>query len=90
MGRRGRSASRTRLRGGRIVKRGRGGGVTRGGARRGGRGGKVVASRGRKVLATRGKGRGGRVGRGRGRGKKVAAPNKDALDKELDSFMQER
>ena len=81
--------SRTRLRGGRIVKRGRGGGVTRGVARRGTRGGKVVATRGRKVAA-RGKARGGRVGRGRGRGKKVAAPNKDALDKELDTFMRER
>ena len=91
MGRRGRSASRTRLRGGRIVKRGRGGGVNRGVARRGTRGGKVAATRGRKVAA-RGKGRAaaGRVGRGRGRGKKVAAPNKDALDKELDTFMQER
>ena len=73
------------------MKRGRGGAVTRGVARRGGRGGKVAATRGTK-LAARGKGRAGRVGRGRGRGrgKKVAAPNKDALDKELDTFMQER
>ena len=66
--------------------------MTRGVARRGVRGGKVAATRGRKVAA-RGKGRAGagRVGRGRGRGKKVAAaPNKDALDKELDTFMQER
>ena len=82
------------MRGGRIAKRGRGGRVVRGVARRGasvgrGRGGKVGATRGKKV-AGRGKGRAGRVGRGRGRGKKVAAPNKDALDKELDTFMQER
>ena len=71
------------------MKRGRGGGVTRAVARRGGRGGKVTATRGKKVAA-RGKGRAGRVSRGRGRGKKVAPPNKDALDKELDTFMQER
>ena len=90
MGRRGRSASRTRLRGGRIVKRGRGGAITRGVARRGGRGGKVAATARGTKLAARGKGRAGRVGRGRGRGKKVVAPNKDALDKELDTFMQER
>ena len=63
--------------------------MTRGVARRGGRGGKGVATRGKKVAA-RGKGRAGKVGRGRGRGKKVAAPNKDALDQELDTFMQER
>ena len=55
-----------------------------------GRGGKVVAGRGKKVVAGRGRGRTGRVARGRGRGKKAAPPNKDALDKELDTFMQER
>ena len=63
----------------------------RGGAAGRGRGGKVLAQRGRKVAGVgRGKTRAGRGARGRGRGKKVAAPNKDALDKELDTFMQER
>ena len=91
VGRRGRSASMSRPRGGRIVKRGasrvRGGKVVRGVARRGvaggrGRGGKVGV-RGRKIA---GRGRGGR---GRG-AKKTAPPSKETLDNEMDTFMKER
>ena len=77
----------SRPRGGRIMKRGgvrgvRGGRVVRG-VKRGmaGRGGKIAA-RGRKV--------GGRGGRGRGRGKKAPMPSKETLDKEMDTFMEQR
>jgi C-terminal duplication domain of Friend of PRMT1 len=82
--------------GGRIAKRGGSGGGRGGQVRRyrgsgaaGGGGG-----RGRGRAGGRG-GRGGRRGRG-GRGgggggvKKAAPPNKDQLDKELDSFMSSR
>ena len=79
----------SRPRGGRIVKRGGARGVRgrmvrgvarrQGGAGHRGRGAKVGAGGGRKV-----------GGRGRGRGKKTPVPSKDALDKEMDTFMQER
>lgn len=82
---------------GRVMKRGGGGG--RGGNRQRNRG----ASRGPPKAGRGGRGRGagqgaGRSGRGgkrggRGRGgaaKKVTPPNRDQLDKELDSFMKER
>ena len=80
----------SRPRGGRIVKRGsgirgRGGKMVRGVARRG-----VSRVRGRGI---RGGARGRKVvgrGRGRGRGKKTAPPSKELLDKEMDTFMQER
>lgn len=88
VGRRGRSASVPRARGGRITKRG--GRVTRGVSRRGRggvRGAKVGAGRGRKVV---GKPAGRGRGRGRGRGKKAPAPSKETLDQEMDTFMQER
>jgi len=87
--RRSRSMSMSRPRGGRIMKRGgargvRGGRVVRG-VKRGmagrGRGGKVGV-RGRKVA--------GRGGRGRGRGKKAPMPSKETLDKEMDTFMEQR
>jgi len=99
-----RSYSVGRPQGGRIAKRGRGQGVVRGYRASGGvrgRGGKVVrgtrGSRGTVRGSTRGT-RGSRGGRGVTRGaargargaKKGLAPNKDALDKELDTFMQER
>ena len=58
----------------------RGGKVVRGVARGRGRG---AATRGRKVV--RGRGR----GRGRG-GAKRTVPSKETLDKEMDTFMQER
>ena len=89
MGRR-RSASISRPRGGRIVKRGasrvRGGKVVRGVTRRG-----VAAGRGRGAKAgVRGRKVAGR-GRGRGRGaKKTAPPSKETLDNEMDTFMKER
>lgn len=97
VGRRGRSASVPRARGGRIAKRGgrgasrvtrgvarRGRGVSRAGARAGaGRGGKKV---GKVAGKPAGRGR----GRGRGRGKKTPVPSKETLDQEMDTFMQER
>jgi len=82
-----------------IVRGYRAAGVRGYGARRGGIGsrGKLVrgGARGSRGLrASRGSSRGtrgGRGARGGGRGaKKGPAPNKDALDKELDTFMQER
>eukprot|EP00088_Acartia_fossae_P023734 TRINITY_DN24744_c0_g1_i1.p2 TRINITY_DN24744_c0_g1~~TRINITY_DN24744_c0_g1_i1.p2 ORF type:complete len:322 (-),score=61.59 TRINITY_DN24744_c0_g1_i1:166-1131(-) len=89
------SVSRRRVQSqGRITKRGgagnaRGRGGRRGGARRGISGGRAAA---RSVGGGRGRARAGRRGgpkRGGG-AKKGPAPNKDQLDKELDSFMKER
>ena len=86
-----------RGRGQSVVRGYRAGGGVRGyGARRGG-----VGGRGRKVVrgAVKGSrgvrgivraGRGGRGGRGARGSKKGPAPNKDTLDQELDTFMQER
>ena len=60
----------------------------RGVARRGGARGVAGRGRGGKVGAGRGRGKVG--GRGRGRGKKTPVPSKEVLDKEMDTFMQER
>ncbi len=86
---------RRRVGGGRIAKRGGGGQVRRyrgsGAGNRGPGAGKRGAGRGRgggRGGGARGaRGRGGRGGRG---GKKTPAPNKDQLDKELESFMSSR
>lgn len=89
VGRRGRSASVPRARGGRIAKRGgRGAKVTRGVARRGRGVSRAGAGRGKKVAGKPVAGRG--RGRGRGRGKKTPIPSKETLDQEMDTFMQER
>ena len=87
-----------RGRGQSVVRGYRAGGGVRGyGARRGGvggRGGRVARGVGKSARGTRGSTRGARRGARGGRGgrgaKKGPAPNKDALDKELDTFMQER
>jgi len=89
------SVSRRRGNSGRIMKRGGGPGrgAGRGGNRSRSRGGGRGAPRGggRRVggrgTGKRGGGRGSKRGGG---GKKAPAPNKDQLDKELDSFMKER
>jgi len=56
--------------------------------------GRVARGVGKSARGTRGSARGARRGARGGRGgrgaKKGPAPNKDALDKELDTFMQER
>ena len=50
---------------------------------------KVGAGRGRGRATSRGRGRGTARGRG-AKGAKVAAPTKEALDTEMDTFMAER
>lgn len=77
----GRIAKRGSGRGGQVARyRGAGAGVRGAGRGRGG-------GRGRGAAGGRGARRGGRGGRG---GKKGPAPNKDQLDKELESFMSSR
>lgn len=86
-----------RVNSGRVTKRGGRGGAARNGGGRAGRrrGARATgASRGPPKAGVRGRGgRGAKRGGGRGgakRGAKAAPPNKDQLDKELDSFMKER
>ena len=85
---RNRAASRGPPKGGAKGRGGRGRGGAGQGAGRAGQGaGRAGQGAGR---AGRGGKRGGRGGGRGGAAKKVTPPNKDQLDKELDSFMKER
>lgn len=87
------SVSRRRGNSGRVMKRGGGSsrGAGRGGSRSRIRGGRGGSRGGGRRVGGRGTGRRGGRGSNRGAGgKKAAAPNKDQLDQELDSFMKAR